>query len=149
MVWGKTTRYLVPFCDEEEAMGLLLSPCPGTGRGDAFGASPLPPQAGCSQAEEPRKWGGRKVIKHRVISLPRTTASFILRESTCSSAKEDDGITRRHLSSAPYRTKQEAHLIKKAALYFMALHFFLIHESVDKFNLLSYIIRTTSGTFES
>lgn len=37
----------------------------------------------------------------------------------------------------------------EAALYFIALYFCLIYESLDKFNLLSNIIRTTPGTLRA
>ena len=106
------------------------------------------PSPGRLQPGRRAKKTGGKMIKHWATSLPRTTALFILTESIGSSAKEDNGITQCHLSSAPYRTMQKTHLIKEAALYFIALDFFLIRESLDKFHLLSNIIRTTSGTFE-
>lgn len=108
----------------------------------------LSPSPGGLQPDREAKETGGKTVKHWIISLPRMTALFILTESTGSSAKEDNGITQCHLSST-CGMMQDTHLIKEAALYFIALDFFLIHESLDKFNLLSNIIRTTPGTFES
>lgn len=82
--------------------------------GQVEGIYSVPPLSFHRQATNRGAKETGKTVKHQVTSLLRMTA-----ESTNSRTKENNGIT--HLSSAPYRTMQETHLINEAALYFFLL----------------------------
>jgi len=107
-IWGKTTSDLVPFPEEEGTTGLPALPLPWDRQRGCIWCLPSPSPGRLQPGREAKETEG-KIIKCWIISLPRTTALFILPESTSCSAKEDNGVTQCHLSATAYRTMLETH----------------------------------------